>query len=226
MCNVTIHPSSHLWEGNIPNLLQYKTHKISKDENNFVPFVLCDTVGLEPTNTNEACVSDIQLALKGHMKEQYEFDPSSPLSEDSPFYNPKPGPEDKVHVLVFVVNGNSSEIPDPILESMTKIRKEASKLGIPQVALVTHIDEACKETDKNLKNVYKSRFLKTKMMEISSGTGIPLNCILPVKNYSKDYKQHPDMNALILSAMRQILEFGNDFVKTMELNIVPKQRDD
>ncbi|KAM9754429.1 interferon-induced protein 44-like isoform 1-T4 [Menidia menidia] len=204
----------------------YKTHKISKDENNFVPFVLCDTVGLEPTNTNEACVSDIQLALKGHMKEQYEFDPSSPLSEDSPFYNPKPGPEDKVHVLVFVVNGNSSEIPDPILESMTKIRKEASKLGIPQVALVTHIDEACKETDKNLKNVYKSRFLKTKMMEISSGTGIPLNCILPVKNYSKDYKQHPDMNALILSAMRQILEFGNDFVKTMELNIVPKQRDD
>ncbi|CAG5958602.1 unnamed protein product [Menidia menidia] len=97
---------------------------------------------------------------------------------------------------------------------------------IPQVAVVTHIDEACKEIDENLKNVYKSRFLKTKMMEISSGTGLPLNCILPVKNYSKENKMQPDINALILSAMRQILEFGNDFVREMERNLVPKRRDD
>ncbi|CAG5958614.1 unnamed protein product, partial [Menidia menidia] len=94
---------------------------------------------------------------------------------------------------------------------------------IPQVAVVTHIDEACKEIDENLRNVYKSRFLKTKMMEISSGTGIPLNCILPVKNYSKDQKLQPDMDALILSAMRQIVNFGNDFVSTMEKKVEPKQ---
>ncbi|CAG5958609.1 unnamed protein product, partial [Menidia menidia] len=85
---------------------------------------------------------------------------------------------------------------------------------------------ACEEIEKNLKNVYKSEFLKTKMKEISSGTGIPLNCILPVKNYCIDKKLQPDMDALILSAMRQILDFGNDFVKTMEINVVPKQRDD
>ncbi|KAM9754868.1 interferon-induced protein 44-like [Menidia menidia] len=194
----------------------YTAHRISKEGRVFLPFVLCDTMGLEPTYKKEAFVSDIKLALKGHMKENYEFDPSSPLSEDSPSYNPKPDPEDKVHVLVFVVNGNSSEIADPILENMMEIREAASRLGIPQVAVVTHIDEACKETDKNLRNVYKSRFLKTKMMEISSGTGVPLNCILPVKNYSKDIEHHPDMDTLILSAMKQILEFGDDFVSKME----------
>ncbi|CAG5958607.1 unnamed protein product, partial [Menidia menidia] len=81
---------------------------------------------------------------------------------------------------------------------------------IPQVAVVTHIDEACKETEKDLKNVHKSKFLKSKMMEINSGTGIPLNCILPVKNYSKDIEQHPEMDAPILSAMKQILDFGDE----------------
>lgn len=37
--------------------------------------------------------------------------------------------------------------------------------GIPQMAIITFIDQACKETEKDLKNVYKSKQIKKKVSE-------------------------------------------------------------
>uniref|UniRef100_A0A8D0D1A9 G domain-containing protein n=1 Tax=Sander lucioperca TaxID=283035 RepID=A0A8D0D1A9_SANLU len=129
----------------------------------FYPFVFNDIMGLSPTGVQ---VDDVKLALKGHVKDDYRFNRDSRLSEDDPFYNNHPTDNDKVHVLVCVIDANTvTFMQQEVEEKIRQIRIEATHLSIPQVAILTKIDEACPEIKEDLKNVYKVNYLKEKMEE-------------------------------------------------------------
>ncbi|XP_061580283.1 interferon-induced protein 44-like [Cololabis saira] len=194
----------------------YETHKIKKEESgNFYPFVFNDIMGLEEGAENGVNKNDIKLALKGHVKEGYKFNPVSPLSHGDPGYNSSPSLDDRVHVLVCVCSANASEVKSSILEKMKEIREAATELGIPQLAVLTHIDKACGETENSLRNVYNSKYLKKKMSDFSSKLGIPMNCIFPVKNYSHEISSDEDVNTLILNALKLMFDFGDDFINKL-----------
>ncbi|XP_061579110.1 interferon-induced protein 44-like [Cololabis saira] len=194
----------------------YETHKIQKEgRGNFYPFVFNDFMGLEEGAENGVNTYDIKLALKGRVKEGYKFNPLSPLSYDDPGYNSSPSPDDRVHVLVCVYSANASEVRSSVLEKMKVIREAATELGIPQLAVLTHIDKACGETEESLRNVYNSKYLKKKMSDFSSKLGIPMNCILPVKNYSDEIVLDEDVNTLILNALKLMIDFGDDFINKL-----------
>ncbi|XP_026150834.1 interferon-induced protein 44-like [Mastacembelus armatus] len=194
----------------------YKTHKIKKEvRGNFYPFVFNDIMGLEEKTGQGVSVEDIKLALKGHVKDGYKFNPVSSLTPEDPGYNSSPSPDDRVHVLVWVCSANTPNVTPAILQKMRDVREAASDMNIPQLVLVTKVDEACAETEKDLKNIYKSKHLKKKMSDISSALGVPLNCFFPVKNYSKEISLNDDVDSLILSALRVMIDFGDDFIETM-----------
>ncbi|MEQ2187843.1 hypothetical protein GOODEAATRI_008750 [Goodea atripinnis] len=52
-----------------------------------------------------------------------------------------------------------------------------------------------------------------KMKDFSAAVGIPMNCIFPVKNYSEEIDLNDDVDILILSALRKIIDFGDDFIE-------------
>uniref|UniRef100_A0A3B3ZN19 Uncharacterized protein n=1 Tax=Periophthalmus magnuspinnatus TaxID=409849 RepID=A0A3B3ZN19_9GOBI len=198
--------------------LPYKTHQIGKGKGKsgtHYPVVFNDIMGLESDKNVGVRAEDIKLAMMGHVKEGYKFNSMTSISPSDPYYNPHPKPDDKVHVLVLLLSANCPETDSSVIQKMKEVRQTARDLGIPQIAIGTHIDEICDEIKKDVKNVYKSKSLKTKMEMFSGEVGIPLNCIMALKNYSgAEMKNSPDMDTLILTALKHMVDFGDNFIET------------
>uniref|UniRef100_UPI003AAD1DFE interferon-induced protein 44-like n=1 Tax=Centroberyx gerrardi TaxID=166262 RepID=UPI003AAD1DFE len=196
---------------------KYTTYKIQKgNPRTFYPFIFNNIMGLEKDTNKGVRPEDIKLAMKGRVRDGYKFNPISTLSKEDQGYNSCPTVDDKVHVLVCVMPADAvSLLSDEVVGKMRDIRLAASDMGIPQLAILTKIDEACPEVDKSITNVYHSKHLKKKMEEFSSKLGIPMNRIFPVKNYSSEIILDDDTDSLILCALRQMIDFGEDFLNSM-----------
>ncbi|XP_051264785.1 interferon-induced protein 44-like [Dicentrarchus labrax] len=195
---------------------KYTTYKIQKGSPDvFYPLVLNEMIGLKngtPRN-RKIHVKDVTQLMKGGVKDDYMFNPECKISKDDQYYNASPTVNDKVHVLVSVIDANTVSLMKPqVLEVMLDIRKEAKELGIPQVAILTKIDKVCPEIKKDIKNVYRSIKLHEKMKEFSANSGIPMDNIFAVKNYHEEINLNSDADSLILSALRHIISTGEDFL--------------
>ncbi|XP_014905858.1 interferon-induced protein 44-like [Poecilia latipinna] len=199
---------------------EYITHQIEKDDDSFYPFILNDMMGL--SKLKGVLVEDVELALKGHVKEGYKFNPETPLTEDNQFYNARPTPNDKVQILVCVIPADKISIMDSeVLEKIKNIRLKASALHIPQVTILTKIDDLPLEMHAEI-NVYAIKGVKEKMKAAQANMGFPLNCMFPVKNYHEEINMNREVDALILSAMRHIIQYGDDFIKFSQNRSEPK----
>ncbi|RXN11788.1 interferon-induced 44-like protein [Labeo rohita] len=82
--------------------------------------------------------------------------------------------------------------------------------GIPQVIIMTKVDEACPLVKNDLKKVYTSKKIKEKMHFCSEMIGVPMNCIFPVKNYHDEIDTDDDVDVLVLKAFDQIVNFAHE----------------
>lgn len=197
---------------------KYKTYKIpQKSPGTFYPFVFTDIMGLEGAANRGVCVEDIKLAMKGHMNDGYVFNPQAKLNSTDPHYNSCPTVNDQTHVLVCIISASTmSLMSQDFFQKMKEVRNAARDLDIPQMAILTKIDEACSEVQSDIRNVYKSKFVKKQIDELSQSLGIPLNCIFPVKNYHCEISRDEDIEQLILMALKPMIDFGEDFANNTE----------
>ncbi|KAG5277744.1 hypothetical protein AALO_G00090910 [Alosa alosa] len=98
-------------------------------------------------------------------------------------------------------------------KKMKQIRQQASEMGIPQLIILTKVDLACPEVQKNIKKIYRSKKIKEKMQECSNRLGGHMTDIFPVRNYHEEIDMNPDVNMLLLSALKPILNHANDYVE-------------
>ncbi|XP_062374856.1 interferon-induced protein 44-like [Sardina pilchardus] len=193
----------------------FKVHGIRDGKTReFLPFSLCDIMGLEKGPTEGLHPDDLIKILKGQIKDGHKFNPVSSCSETEENFVSRPTLSEEIHCLLSVIPADVIGLmKDEDFTKMRQIKDQANDMGIPQLAMLTKVELACPEVLKDLKVVYKSKKIKEKMQECSNSLGVPMNCIFPVKNYHEEIDLNTDVNALLLSALTRILDFANDYVE-------------
>ncbi|XP_073670473.1 uncharacterized protein [Paramisgurnus dabryanus] len=176
-----------------------------------LPYVFTDIMGLESEVLAGSQPEDIINVVFGHVKDGYKFDESEPLTHGDEHYISDPNLSDHAFCLVYVVAADKLSFTDEkLIEKLKIIRTRISDKGIPQVIVMTKIDEACRVVNKDLTRVYHSKKIKEKMQTCSDLIGVPMCNILPVKNYHEEMDTNPDVDVLILKALEQIVNLAQD----------------
>ncbi|XP_076852009.1 interferon-induced protein 44-like [Brachyhypopomus gauderio] len=198
----------------------FKTHFIDGGAGSALPFVFNDIMGLESSDGCGAPVGDIIKALEGFVKEGYKFNPANPLTSKDHDYKHNPSTGDQTYCLVNIMAADKvSFMKDDVLKKMRDIREKATELDMPQIIIMTRVDEACPLVKEDLRKVYTSKKIKEKMQVCSNNLGIPMNYIFPVKNYHEEIDTDDDMDVLILKALDQIVNIANDALKKKHIPI-------
>uniref|UniRef100_A0A8C9VRW7 Septin-type G domain-containing protein n=1 Tax=Scleropages formosus TaxID=113540 RepID=A0A8C9VRW7_SCLFO len=193
--------------------LKFRAYQIEAGQDGEpLPFILCDTMGLEEGPTEGLNIEEIPNILNGHIEDRYQFSPLSPL-KDSSASNPEKL-EDKIHCVVYVLDvSKMGLIPDELIDKIRAVRKKVNEFGVPQVLLLTKVDQTCPPVEKDIQKVYHSVYLQIK--DASARLGIPLLSVFPVKNYTREVELQQNDDILLLSALQKILHFADDYMRDM-----------
>ncbi|XP_029900061.1 interferon-induced protein 44-like [Myripristis murdjan] len=199
---------------------QFRTFSIKTGKSGkSLPLILCDTMGLEDNPDSGVNIEDLVSIYKGHIQDRYQFSSSAPLQPGTPGYKKQVTLNDMIHCVAYVIDTcKVSLLSDKILEKLSAIRKKTNQLGIPQILLMTKVDEACPLVDADLKNVYHSVYIQRKAQELSAALGIPMSYVLPVKNYSQELELDLNTNILLLMAVDQMLNYADSFFENQDVD--------
>uniref|UniRef100_A0A3B3QYX1 G domain-containing protein n=1 Tax=Paramormyrops kingsleyae TaxID=1676925 RepID=A0A3B3QYX1_9TELE len=169
---------------------------------------------------NSSChrvnIEDIESILKGHIKDQYIVrtvyltsisNPQNTCSMNTCRSDPGNG-------LQNVLNAMGLLKKFCLLMTTYSIQHKCDSetfllmfLEVPLLVLLTQVDKACPHVEKDLKNVYRSCYIRDLIFNVSDRLGIPVSQVLPVKNYSHEIELNDNCDILLLTAMKQMLNF-------------------
>ncbi|MEQ2261362.1 hypothetical protein XENORESO_009474 [Xenotaenia resolanae] len=182
--------------------------------------VLCDSMGLGDGDMTGLTLHDILSVIKGHVPEGHKFSPDQPVGTETPGYVKTPSVGDKIHCVAFVVDASKITSNNKGFSSTFKLlREHISELGVHQVALLTHVDQICQETAKDISLVYKSLSVRETMNKAGALLGMSTSYIVPVRNYSSELDLDVNTDVLLLSAVDHILQYVDLFFQ----DYVPQQ---
>ncbi|MBN3283773.1 IF44L protein, partial [Polyodon spathula] len=177
-----------------------------------LPVVLCDTMGLEEVTGAGLDVDDVVSIINGHVPDRYQFNPSTAIQKNTPGFIKSAELKDRIHCVAFVMDACKVKIMSAKLEEkLTTIRKKINLIGVPQLVLLTKVDEACELVASDVSSVYKSKFIEGKMQEVGARLGIPVCCIVPVRNYNNELELDCNTDILLLSAVIQMLRLADNY---------------
>ncbi|KAJ8313263.1 hypothetical protein KUTeg_009180 [Tegillarca granosa] len=192
---------------------------------NYMNFRICDTRGLEEDQGVDG--EELGYLLDGHIPDRYQFNPSVPFNPDVPGFVAYPALHQKIHCVVFVVDGSAVEVmSEKVIEKIKILQKKVYQRGISQVVLLTKIDKICPEVEDNISKTFNSLAIKDAVDKVSQTMGIPRASVLPIKNYEQEGELEDNISILALYSLKQILNFADDYMSNIYEKLESQQAQD
>uniref|UniRef100_A0A671SN90 Interferon-induced protein 44-like n=1 Tax=Sinocyclocheilus anshuiensis TaxID=1608454 RepID=A0A671SN90_9TELE len=155
---------------------QFRTYPVKDGrEGKPLPFVLCDTMGLEEQTGAGLDIEDISSILQGHVPDRYKQRVYRPSSL-----------QEKIHCTM----SSSGEGPSKSLcQFLHQVKGERR----------SHDHMVCSYRTQSEGGVV----LCLQVQEVSSRLGVPVSCVLPVKNYSQELELELNCDVLLTSSTLQ-----------------------
>ncbi|XP_047442376.1 interferon-induced protein 44-like [Mugil cephalus] len=177
-----------------------------------LPIIFCDTMGLEERSGVGLNIDDVGSIVKGYLPDCYQFNPSAAQYSGVRGIFKPPELKDKIHCVAYIIDAcKISIMPAKLEEKLKNIRRQINSMGIPQLVVLTKVDEACPLVKQDLKNIYTSAYMKETAEQASVRLGVPLSCIVPVKNYNEELELNLNCDILLLNAIIQMLRFADNY---------------
>uniref|UniRef100_A0A8D1V8M2 Interferon induced protein 44 like n=2 Tax=Sus scrofa TaxID=9823 RepID=A0A8D1V8M2_PIG len=179
---------------------KYRIYSI-KDEKDgkSLPFMLCDSMGLNEKDGVGLCVDDIPHILKGCMPDRYQH----------PTFITSPSLNHRIHCVAYVFDINSIDnLSFQMLAKVKQVQKEVLKCGKSHCTY---------QKSFMLKSKYIHRKLQKRVRDVNMMLGIPKSNILVVENYASEREMDPLQDILILSALKQMTRAADDFLEDLPL---------
>ncbi|XP_060585145.1 interferon-induced protein 44-like [Ruditapes philippinarum] len=189
----------------------YTPYKVKVRSGAPLNFRLCDTRGLEESQGLD--VLECNYLLDGNIPNYYQFNTNTQITPKTPGFKANPTDNDVIHCAVFVLDATTLEVlSSKIIEKMKGFQNLMNQKGIPQIILLTKIDKLCKEVEQDVSLVFNSPEVQQHVDKASQILGLPRANVLPVKNYENELELHDNNSILQLLALRQMLNFAQDFL--------------
>uniref|UniRef100_A0A8D1C161 TLDc domain-containing protein n=1 Tax=Sus scrofa TaxID=9823 RepID=A0A8D1C161_PIG len=189
---------------------KYRIYSV-KDEKDgkSLPFMLCDSMGLNEKDGVGLCVDDIPHILKGCMPDRYQFNPQKPITPNHPTFITSPSLNHRIHCVAYVFDINSIDnLSFQMLAKVKQVQKEVLKCGKSHCTY---------QKSFMLKSKYIHRKLQKRVRDVNMMLGIPKSNILVVENYASEREMDPLQDILILSALKQMTRAADDFLEDLPL---------
>uniref|UniRef100_A0A4W4EXK3 G domain-containing protein n=1 Tax=Electrophorus electricus TaxID=8005 RepID=A0A4W4EXK3_ELEEL len=171
---------------------------------------LCDAMGVGEEGSKDLTLSDALAVVRGHVPEGYKVFGSAPITDVTSGYRAEPSLNDRVHCVLFVLDASKVEsYPESLCSALRELRTAVSDLGVPQLILLTHVDQVCPIAKEDVKYVYSSRSLQEKVPALLL-VGLPLSFVFPVKNYISQLSVECNADILLLSVVNSVLQAVDD----------------
>ncbi|XP_060605674.1 uncharacterized protein LOC132758154 [Ruditapes philippinarum] len=153
--------------------------------------------------------------LSGRVKEGFDLCSDDTFDDKNPFYRNKPTEADMVHCVIYIVDICSvGTLDQSFIDMIRNLQKKQIKPDIQRILILTKCDQLCDHVKRDVRQIFHSKRVFDEINRAKEKLCFHGGIIHPIVNYGEHItKIKPDMNVPILLALKQCMNFSNEFMK-------------